>query len=297
MPNRLLLIHHRIRPRRVLLTVLVAVFAAEACVMLLLPNLLPAGTSVWSNALVDACLLTILLAPALWWLVVRPVRQQAEVRQRLLAMVLSAQETERQRIARDLHDGLGQSITGLLVGLRAIEESTADEKVKSLAQQLRRLGGETHDEIRCLARGLRPAVLDDAGLAPALERFVADLQATRGVQARLDLLCGEPPRLSGEIETALYRIVQEATNNAIRHGHASEITVTIECDQQQVRLTIADNGCGFEPAEVLRKPRSDGSLGLCNIRERAWLLGGTTIIESTRGSGSRIEVRLPFAKD
>ena len=154
-----------VNPRRLFLVVLGLIFGVEATVMLLLPVLLPKGASAPYTAIFDACLLTVMLAPLMWWLVIRPLRSLAETRTELLARVLSAQEEERGRIARDLHDGLGQSLTCLTVGLRAVEERSSDEAVRQHVQELRRIGSETHQEIRRLATGLRPSVLDDLGLA------------------------------------------------------------------------------------------------------------------------------------
>lgn len=295
MPHRELPALQKFRPWRVFLLVLVTVFTVEAAVMFVLPVLLPANSSFGSAALWDACLLTFILAPLLWKLAVQPLRQLAESRQRLLALALSAQETERGRIARDLHDGIGQGLTCMLVGLRAIEESSTDGQVQSQVRELRRLGGETHDEIRRLARGLRPAVLDDAGLIPALERFLEDVRSIQDVEASLELACPDDSRLPTDVETTLYRIAQEAVTNAIRHGAASRIRLIIRCHGDTVTLVVEDNGCGFD--STVERPKDDGDdefFGLSSIRERAWLVGGQATIQSSPGAGSSVTINIPL---
>jgi len=295
MPTRHNAVLQRLRPGWLFLLVLSSAFCSEVIVMVVLPYVLPAQSSFGSAALVDACLLTLLLAPLLWWLVVRPLRKVADARQQLLSFAMSAQENERRRIAGELHDGLGQVLTCLLVGLRTIEELSSDEQVRNQASDLRRIGGEAHDEIRRLARGLRPAVLDDAGLVPALERFLQDVRASHKVEASLILAGDEPPRLSSNVETTLYRIVQEGVTNAIRHGAATKIGVTVRCSPRVVEVSIEDDGSGFDPGRTLRGNADNQPFGLLSIRERAELAGGVVVIESTPGVGSRLHVRVPIA--
>jgi signal transduction histidine kinase len=297
MPTRQLPALQKFRPWQVFLLVLISVFAVEAALMLVLPRFLPEKSSFGGTALWDACLLTAILAPLLWKLVVRPLRQLVETRQRLLAMALSAQENERGRIARDLHDSIGQGLTCLLVGLRAIEESSNDSQVQSQARELRRLGGETHDEIRRLARGLRPAVLDDAGLIPALERFFDDVRSIQGTEVLLELSCPDSSRLPTDVETSLYRIAQEAVNNAVRHGAASRIRAELQCDARRVKLIVEDNGCGFDMNTEQAASDSDPSFGLSSIRERAWLVGGQATVQSSPGSGSRLTIEIPLCSE
>lgn len=295
MPTRNYAVMQRLRPGWLFLLVLSSAFTSEVVVMVVLPYFLPAQSSFSSAALIDACLLTVLLAPLLWWLVVKPLRKVADARQQLLSFAMSAQENERRRIAGELHDGLGQVLTCLLVGLRTIEELSSDEQVRLQAGELRRIGGEAHDEIRRLARGLRPAVLDDAGLVPALERFLQDVRASHKVEANLILACDEPPRLSSDVETTLYRMVQEGVTNAIRHGAATKIGVTMRCSPRAVEVSIEDDGSGFDPGRTLRGNADNQPFGLLSIRERAELAGGVVAIESTPGVGSRLQVRVPIA--
>lgn len=237
-----------VQPLRLFLLILGVLFAIEAIVMFVLPLVVPAGSSVAAGAVVDACLLTAMLAPMLWFLIVKPLQETAVVRQKLLAFAFTAQEAERRRIARDLHDSLGQSLTSLLVGLRTIEESSQDLKVIEQVQELRRIGADTHDEVRRLARGLRPAILDDLGLFPALERYLDEVATTHHVQTELVQNCKSTIRLPGEVETAAYRIVQEAITNGIRHGGATQVKLEMNCSPYQLMINIHDNGKGFDVA-------------------------------------------------
>lgn len=283
-----------VKPWRLFLVVLGLIFAVEFTVMFLLPVLLPEGASATFEAVFDACMLTVMLAPLMWWLVIRPLRSLAATRTELLARVLTAQEEERGRIARDLHDGLGQSLTCLTVGLRAVEERSTDEAVRQHLQELRRIGSETHQEIRRLATGLRPSVLDDLGLAAALERYLDDFSKIHSVQTKLDVQDLGRTRLPNAVETALYRIVQEATTNAIRHGAATEIRLTVRRTPKNVELQIHDNGCGFEPRAAFRRCGEAHSFGLCSMRERVDLLSGTLNIDSQPGAGTEVTVRIPL---
>ena len=284
------------RPFRLFATILFSVFAVEVAVMFALPHLVPPGSSVTFTAVLDSCLLTIGLAPLIWWLIVQPLQRLADFRQRMLALVLSAQEDERRRIAGELHDGLGQTLTSLLIRMRAIEESSSDQQLQDRLHDLRNIGAGAHDEIRRISRGLRPVVLDDAGLIPALERLLSDLRASHKIEVHSNLDDVEKTRASTELETALYRITQEALANATRHGKATQINVTLHCEEPgHLELSIDDNGSGFCPADVMSERSGSSPFGLLSIYERATLLGGEAKIESQKGTGTRIRVRVPIA--
>lgn len=283
-----------VKPWRLFAVMLGLIFAVEATVMFVLPVLLPSNVSPTVEAIVDACLLTSLLAPLMWGLVIRPLQSLAETRTELLSRLLTAQEEERGRIARDLHDGLGQSLTCLTVGLRAVEERSTDESVREHVQELRRIGSETHQEIRRMATGLRPSVLDDLGLAAALERYLDEISKVHGVKTRLDVDGLARSRVPNAVETALYRIVQEATTNAIRHGAATEIQLTVRRAPKSVELQIRDNGCGFDPQMAFRRSGEAHSFGLSSMRERVDLLSGVLNIDSRPGAGAVVTVQIPL---
>lgn len=294
MPTRNNLEFGKVRPLRLFLIILAVLFTIEAIVMFALPFIIPPESTVTLGAVIDACLLTVVLAPMLWILIVRPLQNLAATRQRLLAQALSAQEDERRRIARDLHDSLGQAITSLMVGLRVIEESSTQAEVQAQVRELRRIGSETHDDVRRLARGLRPAILDDAGLMPALERYLQELGASQQVETSLDASCHEESRFSENVETSVFRIVQEAANNAIRHGKAKHLRVKLRCDSNDLYVDVEDDGCGFNVASSLPANHRNSPFGLLSIHERACLLGGEAFVSSRPGSGTNIHVKIPL---
>ncbi len=217
------------------------------------------------------------------------LRQEREhLRRQLLEGVITAQEEERRRIARELHDSTTQSLTSLMVGLRSVEACCDDPHVRGQTEDLRRVIGETVEDIHALAVQLRPAALDDLGLEAALERLVAEWEDRHGLQADLMVHLGHQ-RLPESVETALYRIVQEALTNVARHAQAHSASVLIERHTEEVVAVIEDDGLGFDPQA---NPR-DGNLGLLGIRERAALLGGSFTIESDPGQGTSLFVRIP----
>ena len=295
MPTRNNLEFGKVRPLRVFLIVLVVLFTIEAIVMFVLPHIIPPESTVTFGAVIDACLLTIVLAPMLWFLIVKPLQNLATTRRRLLAQALSAQENERRRIARDLHDSLGQSLTSLMVGLRVIEESSQDAAVQAQARELRRVGSAAHDDVRRLARGLRPAILDDVGLVPALERLLQEFGSSHQLEATLDSKCQDQPRLPEDVETSVFRIVQEAANNAIRHGNAKHFRVRLRRESKYLHVDIEDDGCGFNVASSLKTNRKNSPFGLLSIHERACLLGGEAMISSKPGGGTHIQVHVQLA--
>lgn len=218
-------------------------------------------------------------------------REWAEVRTRLLAQVITAQEDERRRIARDLHDEVGQSLTSLLLGLRSIPKP--DMPGQAGAEELRRIAVTVLAEVRRLARGLRPAVLDDLGLGAALERYAADFTQATGINVRREV-SDDLGRLPGAVETALYRIVQEALTNAAKHAAARGVRVVVARRPAAVEAVVEDDGRGFDTVAVARRPAGD-NLGLAGMRERAALVGGEVTFESRPGRGTRVTIRIPLS--
>jgi len=220
------------------------------------------------------------------------------IRARLLKQVMSAREVEQRRIARDLHDGVGQSITSLLLGLCvAAEASTLDETRARLAE-LRGITALLMEEVRRLARGLRPSALDDLGLAAALERYAADY--TQAHDITVDVVTPDLAfvRLPADVETALYRIAQEALTNVLKHAAAKAVSLVVWRelgDAPRVHLMVEDDGCGFDSAARLLANGTGKGLGLLDIRERASLLHGYVTIESRPGSGTEIHVCIPLS--
>jgi signal transduction histidine kinase len=216
------------------------------------------------------------------------IAEKEAARSRLLAQLINAQEEERRRIARELHDGVGQALTSLMVGLKLLDQECEAALLLNKTADLRQIAKETLDEVRLLSRQLRPSVLDDLGLAAALERYAVEF-ASRYPGLNVDLHCDLPARLPLPVETTLYRIVQEAMTNAARHSQATTLSVLLtQRHQGRIQTIIEDNGCGFDP-ELAR--RSGNSVGLHSMAERTELLGGTLNIESSdEGTTVYVEV-------
>jgi PAS domain S-box-containing protein len=221
-------------------------------------------------------------------------KRQEEIRHQLLARVMWAQEEERRRIARELHDETGQALTSLLVRLRALEDSRSLRGTLARASGLRRLAARTIDDLGRLARGLSPSVLENLGIRPALERLASEQSASLGVRVEVDTRRLGTGRVPADAETALYRIAQEAVANAARHGSPRRIGITVERANGTVSLIVKDDGRGFDPAAVLRAAAGKGRLGLHGMRERAALLGGSLQLVSARGAGTTVSVRVPI---
>jgi two-component system, NarL family, sensor histidine kinase UhpB len=200
--------------------------------------------------------------------------------------VLRAQESERARVARDLHDEVNQALTAVSLRLAATAENAPPELAEELAET-QRLAGQAMQELLGLARELRPSALDDHGLIPALRTQVRLFGERHGIDA--NFAADGPRPLLGETEQLVaYRVVQEALNNAAHHGHPSRVTVkALGCNGPLVRITIQDDGCGFQPSEV----NGSGS-GLQGMRERAMLVGGQLEIRSSPGAGTTTALEL-----
>src|SRR5580698_2850471 len=193
----------------------------------------------------------------------------------LLNDVLSAQEEERRRIARELHDETAQTLTSLLVGLRAVEESQHLDQALEAAGTLRGLVAAALAGVQRMARGLRPSVLDDLGLEEALERLSAETSRSSGFVVDLQVTGARLPRLAEALEIALYRVAQEALTNAGKHASPKHVSVLIHRTPTVVRLVIEDDGKGFDLAQT----QSEIQLGLVGMRERMHLIGGSMTVE------------------
>jgi signal transduction histidine kinase len=210
--------------------------------------------------------------------------------------VLQAQEEERNRIARELHDGTAQSLATLLINLDVLEPHLPadDATLQTGFSRLKQLTNRTLDEVRGLSHALRPAILDDVGLIPAIQACCDEWTETFGVPVRVELEPVPGERLPTEIETALFRIVQEALMNAGKYAAASAVRVALSFSDESVQLVVEDDGAGFDVTR-LQGPTRHGGLGLYSMQERAALLGGTLTIDTTPGNGTRITVTGPLA--
>jgi PAS domain S-box-containing protein len=219
--------------------------------------------------------------------------EQAEATRRLfLEHMLSAQEEERGRIARELHDEAGQLLTSLLVGLRTLEHARNLADVREQGNRLREIAAQTIDEVGRLARGLHPTVLDDHGVGVALSRYVAEYMKTHNITVDLKLNELDSCNLSSAVQLGLYRIVQEALTNVAKHSGAKVVSIKFARLATALEVAIADDGCGFDAKAVAV---SSHRLGIQSMRERAAMLGGTVSFASRR-RGTKILVRVPLAK-
>ncbi len=215
--------------------------------------------------------------------------------QQLLAITVRVQEEERGRIARDLHDGSNQLITGTLFELQAAQQSLLDrrehaalEKLETVKALLRKIDAENHRIIL----GLRPPILDAQGLAPALKWQANNFQQQCRIACSVEV-CGQPIRLAPEIEIVVYRIVQESLNNISAHAHAQHVQILADFKRAEFLIAIEDDGVGFDRARV--RADAPGQMGLIGMRERAQSIGGQMQVESVPGRGTRITLRVPLA--
>jgi signal transduction histidine kinase len=200
--------------------------------------------------------------------------------------VVAAQEAERRRLARELHDETGQALTSILLGLKAIGGAKTREDAEQAEADVRALVVQALQDVRALAVELRPATLDDFGLAPALERLAHTFQERSGIATSVEAALDE--RLSSEVETTLYRVVQEALSNVVKHAAATHVTVILARRGGSVVAMIEDDGVGFATEGV----RED-ALGLLGMRERLALVGGTLELESAVGTGTTVAAQVP----
>jgi signal transduction histidine kinase len=214
----------------------------------------------------------------------------------LSARLMSVQEEERQRLSRELHDELGQSLTAVLSYLWLVERGIPGhlEELRTRTAEARRLASKTLAQIRELSQLLRPSVLDDYGLVPSLD---AHVKAFADRQQLLTSFTADPlpHRLSSDIETAVYRITQEALTNVARHAHANTVRVTLGVEGRELRLEVEDDGVGLPSTGIGGRSTNGGGMGLIGIRERVRALGGTLTLGSD--GGTRLEVRLPLPAD
>lgn len=222
------------------------------------------------------------------------VARRDALRGELLRRSVSTQEEERSRIARELHDEIGQMLTGLATGLRGVQQSLNND-MDHVRLQLRQLEGMTVKaigELSHLVTDLRPSLLDDMGLRAALSWYVEEVNRRGPTPVEL-MLDGSRSRLPPEVETTLFRIAQEALTNVVRHAQASQSVVKLACDDALAQLCISDDGVGFDPVMVLERETQLG-WGLVGIRERVQLAGGDCRIESAPGEGTTLTVEIPL---
>ena len=221
---------------------------------------------------------------------------ESERRFRIISKgVLRVQEAERGRIARDLHDGVGQALTALKIELELLENQAAStgSSIEARLTHLKGLVNRTLQDVKALSHALRPPMLDDLGLVPTLHWLVRTFQRRNAVQVHLTCNPIEE-RLDPDLETLVYRVAQEALTNVAKHADSPDVTLTLECSATRLRLLIEDHGRGFDVDAALRGNASDRGFGLRAMRDRVQLFGGHFQVTSAPGRGTTIQIEVPL---
>lgn len=224
------------------------------------------------------------------------VSQQRRQLQTLTTRLTEVQELERKEIARELHDEMGQALTAISINLAAIETAVSRKKPEEVTRRLKEskeLVATTLEQIREMSINLRPPMLDELGLVPTLKWYVKRYRLRTGIAAKLQVI-GDEKRLPTAVETAVYRVVQEALTNVVKHAEATRVALTLRLQPNGVQVEIEDNGCGFEIETVLEKTVSGHGAGLLGIRERVALLGGDFDITAVPTQGTKLDILLPY---
>ena len=220
------------------------------------------------------------------------IKQTESISRLLLERALAAQEEERRRIARELHDEAGQLLTSLLVGLRALEDSRNIAAAKTTAHSLRHITAQAIDEVGRLSRGLHPVALDDHGLGVALSRYITDYNKTYHIAVEIAFSELESCRLPQTAQLGLYRILQEALTNVARHSQATSVSIRFSRCANVLDVAVTDDGHGFD-AEATAA--SSHHMGIHSMRERATMLGGSIEFRSAR-EGTQVLVKVPLTQ-
>jgi two-component system sensor histidine kinase UhpB len=212
-----------------------------------------------------------------------------------VTQTMNAMEDERKRIARELHDETSQVLTSLLISLALLEESITTQEARDRITETRMLAHRTLRAIRNLSIDLRPSALDDLGLLPALRWYVKEYQQKFPITVDLQT-SGFKERLPAEMETALYRIIQESLTNVARHAQAHKACILVQEENNMVMASITDDGCGFDQDQLQKVPGpgQERGWGLVGMYERAHLLDGTLTIDSALGHGTTVLAYIPL---
>lgn len=222
------------------------------------------------------------------------VQEKEELRGELLERVVAAQEEERKRLARELHDQTGQTLTGLAMGLHSVGTmvQTNPTLAAQRVEELERVSAGAVDDLRQMIADLRPSQLDDLGLVPALREMASNVAARSRMQVDFTAT-GPRRRLRAQLETILYRLAQEALNNAARHSRAQRVQINLHFSKDVVTLDIYDDGIGFSPAQIINTQGPRRAWGLLGMQERVMLVGGTLDILSAPEEGTHLSARIP----
>ncbi|MCW3489624.1 sensor histidine kinase [Dethiobacter alkaliphilus] len=220
---------------------------------------------------------------------------EIQLRQQVSLRIIKAQEEERLRVAREIHDGPAQSMANVVLRAEICEKlmSVEPDKVRAELHDLKDMVKESLQEVRKIIFDLRPMVLDDLGIVPTLRRFIAELQKRTDMNIELVVLGGEEQRLASVLEVAIFRIVQESLNNIYKHAEAKRCVIKLEILPGRINISIADNGRGFDTEKTMQNMDVD-CFGLLGMRERVELLDGQIKIVSMPEKGTEIHVSIPI---
>jgi two-component system sensor histidine kinase DegS len=223
------------------------------------------------------------------------IAEEEEPAQPLVVRIIEAQERERQRLSRQIHDGPAQSLTNLILQAEICERLFDSDPGRARAElaNLKGAVAATFQKVRGFILNLRPMMLDDLGVVPTLRRYVDTFSDNTGVPTNL-MVTGKDRRLAPHKEVTIFRIVQELLNNAIEYGHASSIQINLDIGDDVARVAVEDNGRGFEHADMLTSPDAD-RLGLATMRERVEMLSGQIHFDSSLGRGTKVSFELPVS--
>lgn len=257
------------------------------------------GSIIWTSENVRAvrdCSGTVLYYEG----IIEDITRRKEIEKERLALLqrlVRAQEDEQRRISRELHDQMGQSLAALLLGLKTTNEIVNCERTKNQIQRLQAITNRIADDMHSLIRELRPTALDDLGLQTALSNYIHEWsqQTSIGVDFHSQGLLNH--RLESHLESTIYRIVQEALNNVLKHAKAKSVSVILEKRRNKISVIVEDDGIGFDAEALLKSPAGNGHFGLLGMRERVMLVAGSLNIESTPGVGTTVLVHIDTSSD
>ena len=214
-------------------------------------------------------------------------------KQQMGMQIIRAQEEERKRVAREIHDGPAQSMANVVLRMEFCEKllDVEPEKVRGELQELKKIVRNNLQDVRKIIFDLRPMALDDLGVVPAVKKYIKDFREKYDINIEMTFR-GKDIRLDSLLEIALFRLVQEALNNVAKHAHAANVRVAFEIRDHEARVMVEDDGVGFILERVLNN-RSGVNFGLISMKERIDLLGGTMNIDTKPGSGTRILFTMP----
>lgn len=224
------------------------------------------------------------------------ILESAKNRQLLGLKIILAQEEERKRIAREIHDGMAQTMANVVLRTEIAERMLMKQDVSAVKEELIDLKGQVRgglEEVRKIIFNLRPMALDDLGIVPTLRKYVQDFEEKHKIRTQFNLV-GKETRIPSGLEIAIFRLVQEALSNVIKHAKATFVSVELTLEPEQVQIYVVDNGVGFDVAQIEQRIAKGNNFGLLGMRERVELLEGSMDLDSAKDSGTKITMLIPI---